>query len=317
MDFVSDILTPLGTKMGDSLNNLARTIIKGGCTFYNRLVNLASDFFTQSPAEFAGGEGADAWNLIMNCNTVFVSIAGTLLIVFWLIGYMSEITDIRQEVRMEQQIKMYIKLLFAEFLVCNALSIVSWIFSIGANVCGKLLGTGMNLGVDYAADIRPSLEMLNSEINSYVQGLTSLGNNIGLLILAIIFGMLIIAIGVTIFLASIKRFLKILVLIPYATLAGATVAGNHTIQRTAESFYRYAIAASFEVVTMLLMLGIGTALLKGNMLQDLAGTAPAASDGAGTILVYILQMLGAKAVLLGCVATGIKQSEQITQRIVG
>ena len=55
MDFISDILSPLGTYVGDSLNNLARTIIKGGCTFYNRLVTLASNFFTQSPVEFAGG----------------------------------------------------------------------------------------------------------------------------------------------------------------------------------------------------------------------------------------------------------------------
>ncbi len=317
MNLIGDIFTPAGTYIGDALNNLGRTIIKGGCSFYNKLVDLANEFFLQTPWEFAGGEGSDTWQLIMNCNTVFVGIAGSLLAVFWLIGYLSEITDIRQEMRLEQIIKIFVRLFVAEFMVCNSLNIVCGIFSLTTSVCSAISGTTTNIGIDYAADIRPSLERLNSSVNPEIKGASSLGNNIGLVFLAIIFAGIVVAIGVVIFMASIKRFLKVLVLIPYGSLAGAALAGNHTIKRTTESFYRYALAAGFEVITMILMLAIGSALMKGNLLQDLAGTVPGSSASGGTILIYILENLASKAVILGCIATGINQSEQITQRIIG
>lgn len=318
MNIIGDILEPVCTSLGDAINYGARSIIKGVCSIFNALVEKACEFFTQTPWEFAGGEGSKTWNLIMTCNTVFVSIAVSLMCVFWLIGFLSETTDIKQDLRLEQLVKIFIKLLVAEFFVCHSLDIVCWFFSSATAICHAVMGADIQIGVNYAEDIRPILEMLNSDTNPNVKGLTLIANNLVLLILAFIFAFLLAAVGVSIFMAAVKRFLKILVLIPYGSLAASTLAGNHTIQRTAEGFYRYAIASALEVVTMILMLSIGSALLTNTeILESMTGTPPSASSGAGSILIYIMEFLALKAVLLGCISTGMKQAEGITQRIVG
>ena len=318
MNIIEDILEPVCTSLGDAINYGARSIIKGGCGIFNMLIDKACEFFTQTPSEFAGGEGSQTWNLIMTCNTVFVSIAVSLMCVFWLIGFLGETTDIKQELRLEQLVKIFIKLFVAEFFVCHSLEIVCWFFSSATAICHAVMGADIQIGINYTEDIRPALEMLNSDTNPNVKGLTLIANNLVIFILAFLFTFMLAAIGISIFMAAVKRFLKILVLIPYGSLAASTLAGNHTIQRTAEGFYRYAIASALEVVTMILMLAVGSALLTNTgILESMTGSPPSGSDGAGTILIYIMQFLALKAVLLGCISAGVKQAEGITQRIVG
>ena len=315
MNIIGDILEPVCTSFGDAINYGARSIIKGFCALFNTLVDKACEFFTQTPWEFAGGE---TWSLVMTCNTVFVSIAVSLMCVFWLIGFLGETTDIKQELRLEQLVKIFIKLFVAEFFVCHSLEIVCWFFSSATAICHAIMGADIRIGIDYAGDIRPVLELLNSDTNPNIKGVTSIANNLILVILAFIFAFMLAAIGISIFMAAVKRFLKILVLIPYGSLAASTLAGNHTIQRTAEGFYRYAIASALEVVTMILMLAVGSALLTNTgILESMTGPSPSGSEGAGNILIYIIAFLALKAVLLGCISSGIKQAEGITQRIVG
>jgi len=244
VNIIEDILEPVCTSLGDAINYVARSLIKGGCGIFNMLIDKACEFFTQTPWEFAGGEGSQTWNLVTTCNTIFVSIAASLICVFWLIGFLGEVTDIKQELRLEQLVKIFIKLFVAEFFVCHSLDIVCWFFSCAVAICYMIMGADIRIGVNYAEDIRPVLEMLNSNTNSDVKGLTSIANNFILVILALMFTFMLAAIGVFVFMAAIKRFFKLLVLIPYGSLAASTLAGNHTIQRTAEGFYRYAIASA-------------------------------------------------------------------------
>jgi len=69
---------------------------------------------------------------------------------------------------------------------------------------------------------------------------------------------------------------------------------------------------------MILILAVGSALLTDSgILESMTGSPPSASEGAGTILIYILEFLVVKTVLLGCISAGIKEAEGITQRIVG
>lgn len=318
MDLVKDLLIDFGTAFGDKINLSGRTIMRAACKFYNMLVEKACDLFTMTPWDFTGGQESDTWQLVNTCNTVFVSIASTLLCIFWLIGFLQETTDARQEIRVEQVIRFYVKICVAEGFVVSSFPLVCWFFTAAISLASSITGTNVNLTMNYSTDLKPTLELLNSSVNPNAVGLGSMLYNLLLWIAGIIMFGIFLAIGISIFMAAIKRFLKILIIIPYGSLAASTLAGSPGIRRTAEGFYRYAIASAFEVVTMILMIAIGTSLMGNNdFFQNVLGNVPTSATDLGDTFIYIMGVIVIKAIMLGCVATGVKQSEQITQRIIG
>ena len=127
-------------------------------------------------------------------------------------------------------------------------------------------------------------------------------------IMAVVFLLVITGCGMMILYEAYQRFFKIMMLVPYGTLANSTLAGNHTLNRTAEAFWKFALATILEAVTMYLAMALSAAVLSSGSLGLTDGTS-----GAFYVIAWILESSFVCMLTLGLV----KGSEMVTQKALG
>ena len=99
-----------------------------------------------------------------------------------------------------------------------------------------------------------------------------------------------------------------MLLVPYGSLANSTIAGNHMLNRSAESFWKYALATILEAVTMYFSMALAAAVLSSGTLGLKDGWS-----GAFYVLGWILESSFVSMLTLGLV----KGSEMVTQKALG
>ena len=82
--------------------------------FWNNQVNLVFELLGQSPQTFKGG---GPWGVIEGVEPLFVGIGSALVVLFFVIGFCAESVDIREEVRFESILRMFIRVALAQWLV--------------------------------------------------------------------------------------------------------------------------------------------------------------------------------------------------------
>lgn len=270
-------------------------------SFYNRLAQMAAGMLGQDPASF----NSSGWQIVTKANTVFMLVAAVLVGIFFLMGFCSESLDIRQDFRIENIIRMFIKLSVAEFFVINSMTIVRQLFGLATGLIGKM--SGYNLTVNYR--IPDSIRAITEDPGGNgMSGWSGLLMTILIYIMAVVFLLVITGCGMMILYEAYQRFFKIMMLVPYGTLANSTLAGNHTLNRTAEAFWKFALATILEAVTMYLAMALSAAVLSSGSLGLTDGTS-----GAFYVIAWILESSFVCMLTLGLV----KGSEMVTQKALG
>lgn len=129
-----------------------------------------------------------------------------------------------------------------------------------------------------------------------------------LFITAFVFMLVEMGCGAMILFEAYQRFFKIMLLVPYGSLANSTIAGNHMLNRSAESFWKYALATILEAVTMYFSMALAAAVLSSGTLGLKDGWS-----GAFYVLGWILESSFVSMLTLGLV----KGSEMVTQKALG
>ena len=255
------LFSSIGSKIVDAVNDLladtgrwAKSILDAGAHIYNKFVSVAYTIVTKDLHDATFNE---FWNVIDKVNAVIVSVASVLLVMMFLYTLIQTSLQPRQEVDVKSLIADFIKMLLCNFLITQAVNVVSGIFSFGTGLARLAVG---------------SLALGNSEITNSQQGISEavafplekgVSGISGLLIVivALIGAIVMVACALLIVLEIYKRFFRIFVLIPFASISFSTsvmsdVHGNEIFK----GYIKHIIAAAFESVIIVLCLVFCNAL---------------------------------------------------------
>ena len=285
----------------EALGFVVYLLLELGLSFYNNLVGMAAGMLGQDPAAWSSA----GWAFTKNVNSIFLAIGGVLTVIFFLMGFCADSMDIRQDFRVENILRMFLKLSVAEFFVINSLTLVRELFALSTGVISKISGQGLTFAYQIPDEV---YKLLNSPTENGMTGGSDALLLVVSILLALIFMLIAVGCGGFILYEAFQRFFKILLLVPYGTLANSTIAGNHMLAHSAEAFWKYAIATILEAVTMYMALALCAMIISSGSLQ-LVG------QQTGTLYVvgWMLEMCLICWLTLGLV----KGSETITQKALG
>ena len=177
--------------------------------FWNNQVSLVFELLGQSPTGFKGG---GPWGIIEGIEPLFVGIGSALVVLFFVIGFCAESVDIREEIRFEAILRMFIRVAIAQWLVSYNITIMKALFT----SCGNLVGhLGQNQSVELSID--PAQAEVIKDLG--------FGTSIVFLILAVFLSLIVIICGFFLLYNVYFRFLKIMVIVPFGAIASSTLAG--------------------------------------------------------------------------------------------
>lgn len=268
---------------------------------YNNLIGVAVGLLGENPASW----NSSGWSFVKGVNTVFMGIGAVLVVIFFLMGFCSDSLDIKQDLRLENILRMFLKLSIAEFFVVNSLTIVKKLFALATGIIGKISSTGISFTYSVPQTVA---DIANDPAGNEITGLGGACLGLLLLIMGVAFLLILAGCGMMIVYEAYQRFFKILLLVPYGTLANSTLAGNHMLNHSAESFWKYALGTILEAVTMYMALALSAAILKSGAISLTNNEA-----GGFYILGWILESSFVCMLTLGIV----KGSSTVTQRALG
>jgi hypothetical protein len=246
----------------------------------------------QSPTTFKGG---GPWGIIEGIEPIFVAVGSSLVVLFFVIGFCSESVDVKEDMRFEVILRLFMRLAIAEWMVTNSVTVMKAIFTSVGNLVGLLSqGTITTLEIDSTqADVIKDL---------------GFGESLIMLILAALLSLIVIICGFFLIYTVYFRFLKLLIIVPMGALAYSTMGGNRMVTHTAVTYTKYFIATAFEAVTMALAIIVCNAFIN-------AGLPSFTGDYAEwtQTLIYLCEMTFTIALTVGSV----KGAQNLTGKALG
>ena len=275
-------------KLGDKILALLQIVFG----FWNKQVGVVYGLLGQSPESFKGG---GPWSAIEKINPVFVAVGSSLVVLFFVIGFCAESVDVKEDMRFETILRMFIRLCIAEYFVTNNVTIMKAFFQTIGNIVQTMTpGTISNLKIDSAqADVIKNL---------------GFGESLVMLIITTLLSIVVIICGFFILYTVYFRFLKLYVIVPLGSIAFSTLGGNRTVANTASTYAKYFLAVTFEAVTMALAIVVCNAFINAG-LPTFTGSY---EDWAKT-LIYLCEMTFSIAMTVGFV----KGAQNLTCKVFG
>ena len=275
-------------KLGDKILALLEMVFG----FWNNQISLVFSMLGQSPVNFKGG---GPWAIIEGIEPIFVAVGSSLVVLFFVIGFCSESVDVKDEMRFESILRMFIRLGLAEWFVANNVTIMKAFFtSIGNLVNLMSAGTTVTLSIDSTqADVIKNL---------------GFGESLVMLILAALLSIIVIICGFFIIYTVYFRFLKILIIVPLGAIAFSTMGGNRMVSHTAVTYCKYFLSVVMEAVTMALAIIVCNAFISAGLPAFTGSYA----DWAKT-LIYLCEMTFTIAMTVGSV----KGAQSLTSKALG
>lgn len=275
-------------KLGGVILDLLEAVF----AFWNNQISLVFDLLGQSPTDFKDG---GPWDVVAGIEPVFVAVGSSLVVLFFVIGFCSESVDVREDMRFEVVLRMFMRLGLAEWLVANNVSIMKAFFSSVGNLVG-LLSQGKTMKLEIAKEQADIIKNLG------------FGESLLMLILTALLSVIIIICGFFLIYTVYFRFLKLLIIVPLGSVAFSTAGGNRMVSHTAVTYSKYFLSVTFESVTMALAIIVCNAFINAG-LPEFTGDY---SDWAKT-LIYLCEMTFTIALTVGSV----KGAQSLTGKALG
>lgn len=274
--------------MGDAAANL----ITAGVETWNQLVDFAVSLLGMSPDTY----NTNAWKIIEKLNNyLFVPLASSLIVLFFLIGFCQECLDIKSEIRPETLFRTFIKLGITQALVVYNIELIKGIFGMGAKIVEAISKTAGGINGGTNIDI--------SVIDQYLRDLGDWNPSaIGYILINVLMMTLLCVLAVMMFYTILTRMIKILVIIPYGSLAFATMAGGRSIGMTSSAFLKYIICLAGEASFIMIALLVSAAMINGGGLGLLTAfgiTPPQSIADCNFNTVFFTEL----EIVIGCVVT--------------
>lgn len=297
MDMVGDLLKALGDKLGEPVEKLlakpAYSLVKAGTDMYNAFAKSSYNIISMNPQSAGGGS---LWGLVENINNAFTPFAASFAVVLLLITFCSSSLDVKDNMRFETVLKIYLKISLVEFLVVHNMDILKNIMKIcyGLLQVAGLGGSAVTINVSSYLKVDDCKDGMGTFV---------------ILALALIMLMVLVTCGISLLFCAYKRVFKLLLVIPFGSFAFATFAGKHEVNRTGVTYIKYVIGTFAEAIVMLAALALCAKL---NMSDP-----SVLLQGSGAVNAFLTTVYGKLVLLsLNCLITLglVKSSEGIVHK---
>lgn len=238
MSWLSDFGDALS---GEPLYNLAGDV-------WDKMLKVSSKILLQNPT---GKKYSDVWDLVGNVNTLFVSVATSLTVLFFLYGFLRDSVDIKQEMSFSSTIKEFIRLVIAVNVIASAFSWISSFAKWGKKGAGAILG--ISESNYYGFDGEAIHDAVTDSAGTAIIGL----------LLGFLFFLFTAACGVLILFTVLKRMIYVYMLAPFCALALSTLAAGGQTSQVGFSYIRTLLGHIFSALLIALAF-----LISGTFVSD-------------------------------------------------
>lgn len=232
-DFLSHAMDGLAYLAGPSFYRFLQKAV----SMYNALVDASVSLITADPKTLS----TDLWNIVSGFNNSLMAVCAVVATVLLLINFCTSSLDVKDNVRLETMLKLFIKISLSNFLITQNMQIIGAVMSVGKYILGKAGSSGAGRLV------------LGSSLTSHAFQYS--GAEILLIMpLTVLAFLVLVSSGFALLLAAYKRLFKLLLIIPYGGLAFACIAGDRDISRHAVTYVKYILGTFLEAATMILVL---------------------------------------------------------------
>lgn len=260
-DLINELIT-------DAFQPMLAALVEAAYDIFSYCISFAIGLFGITPQSFKGGE---PWKVIENLNPIFLAVASSIVVTVFLAGFIQESVNIRQDISLYAIVKLFIRLGAANAVIFMTMDICKEIFKLMADWAIITTGTTGAVEITIPATLQNAVEDVD-------WGAAILGTLVALIcvIVAAVLG------GIIIYTVY-MRFFKLLILVPLAPVAFATMSGNSGMS-SAGAYFKNLLVHSGEIVVIALALALSSAIV---------GTGIGINFGSTSRIVTILvQLLG-------------------------
>lgn len=254
---------------------------------WKKLLGLAVTLLTQNPTN---GSYKTVWNTVTNLYDSISAIAGLLIAIFFVYGFLRESCDIHAEYSLDTTFKLFIRL-----IICGNLAGMSMFF------IKKFIGLSISLTKAVSGDF--------SGISGFSDGmdLTKQLENAGfdgyfvLFLFGILFLIFTVFCGVLILFTVLNRIFRLYLIAPFAAVALSTLAAGGNVANTGYSYIKTFLGYTFSAVLIAVALTLAPDYIKIIKLNS--------DNGFVIFLEYCLRM--------GAVTSAVKAVDSMMTKVFG
>ncbi len=293
MGLLSSAINSALEGMGRGLMNSGAWMLEGGYRMWQKCCGVTFDYVTISPMS-----QTNAWSIVTgSVYSISLAAAASLTVLFFVIGWLRESIDIRNNFQLENMFRFFIRYAITVGLIVNSLSLITGIVECATAVVSTLNVYQDTDSVDGIFD-----DLKNNLEEEDADGMTWIGVGCVALIGGLIGGLTIIVCGISLVLSVLSRLFKMLLCIPLCAPAFSSFAGGRELSQTGISWLKTFIGYALEAIVIALAILISFGLFKdANILTSTHGT-----DAVAVILQicgYCMPMITACACVKGAEMT--------------
>ena len=283
--------------IGKGLTKSGEDCLEAGLEVWQTGSTKVLEYCTTNPVTLGGAGGP--WSVIIPIYTSFKGIGVGLLTLYFVIGYLRESIDIRNNFTIENMFRFFIRLILTATLIDTIMSIIR-----------EVLGLAAGLAAEVGASVS-SLDMpegLFGAITEGVEGGAWIGTGFICFIGGLVGMFVVIICSFQLLMAVLGRFFKIYLIIPFAPIALASYAGGQGLSHSGTSWIKTFLGYCLEIVIIALAL-----ILSFTMFSSGTGIFSAETAGLTGVIFGICEIVVPVIVAVGCV----KGAETTIQRALG
>lgn len=249
---------------------------------WNTLMESAGDILLKNPSK---GDYAGIWSELGNIYTVLNVIATSLVVLFFLYGFLRDSVDIHSELTFDRTIKMFIRLILTANAVSFAFSWMPDFFTWAKNITEVILGT-KTFGFSFdGAEIYD--QIADADWGAMVAFLTSF-----------LFFLFAAVCGFIVILTVLKRVVNIYLIAPFCAIALSTLAAGGQTSQVGYSYIRTFLGYVFSACLIAVVI-----VISGSFIDTFAITSQNA-------IVKLVEC----CVKMGAIATAVKGADSVMQK---
>lgn len=291
------ILDNFANGLGDVAAGAGRDVLNDAGQLWISAGDVVVRYCTTTPEGFS----SSAWSTTSVLFNTFKSVGAALLVLFFLLGWYHDIEDVRGSFRMDNVLRMGIRLAVAEGLF-NA----SWSIATGLLSYSGQMAAGLARSVSSSFDVT---DVIDGAMDQATEPANHLLTGILFLILGLIGAIVIALFSVQLIMAVTKRFFKIYIAIPFGALAIPSMAGGDRYSSMAFGWLRTYAGYCFEIFVMMVSLAVANDLF-GAGANLLIGTS-------GNPFIIVIGTVASIILPMSCAVAFCNQAETIVRQCMG
>ena len=245
------------------INNLFNLAQSG----WNFFMLITYSMIGKTPENYSPG----AWSYVTDTlYPWFLAIGLTLLNIFCMIGFIRQASNLKENVTIEMWIELFIKVIIANVLMSNGISLMQDIMSMGGTMSSTIMSTHF-----------PSV--YSSEMD--------IGAVLVYLVFGLIYSIAAAVCGGMILLEVMGRYLNLYMLVAVSPVALSTIAGGRGLDSAAHAWIKSFLTTVFQIVVIAIVLQIGDKMMESSAYVDATSTPLDWFDGAGSVMMSFITMI--------------------------